>query len=200
MDESVRVHLFEPFFTTKEVGKGTGLGLATIYGIVKQHQGWIEVDTQVGKGTTFDVILPAIIEKAESAHPPAETKVKGGTETILVVEDEAQLRAMAIRVLTRYGYRVIAAADGNEALQVVRQQSDHLDLLLTDMVMPGGISGRELAEQILQEQPDLKIIYTSGYSVDLTAPDLALQTGINFLPKPYEPIVLATTIRNRLDN
>jgi two-component system, cell cycle sensor histidine kinase and response regulator CckA len=201
MDATVRSHLFEPFFTTKEVGKGTGLGLATIYGIVKQHEGWIEVDSAVGQGTTFTLFLPAVFAAAESSGATSTNpSVRGGSETVLVVEDEPALRALMRGVLSRYGYVTLEAADGLEALRVWRQNAAKVRLLLTDLVMPGGISGRELAEQLQAEQPTLKVIYTSGYSLDMAGQELAMKPGFSFLAKPYAPAVLALAVRRALDD
>jgi PAS domain S-box-containing protein len=200
MDATVREHLFEPFFTTKDVGKGTGLGLATIYGIVKQHEGWIEVETAVNQGSTFTVFLPAVLGAPKPVAERSSTlPMRGGSEAILVVEDESALRALVVRILTRYGYKVYQAANGVEALELGRQHAGQLRLLLTDMVMPEGISGRELADQMRAEHPSLKVIYTSGYSMDFAGQDMALRSGINFLAKPYEPSALASAVRECLD-
>ena len=200
MDATVRSHLFEPFFTTKEVGKGTGLGLATIYGIVKQHEGWIEVESAVGQGTTFTLFLPAVFAAAESSRATSSKPgVRGGSETILVVEDEPALRSLVRTVLARYGYVTLEAADGIEAMQVWRQNAGQVRLLLTDLVMPGGISGRELAEKLQAEQPSLKVIYTSGYSLDMAGEELVMRPGFSFLAKPYAPPALAMAVRSSLD-
>ena len=200
MDEVTLARIFEPFFTTKEVGKGTGLGLATVYGIVNQHHGWIEVASQVGKGTAFKIYLPCqskAILPAAPAPPPA--KIHGGNETILVVEDEAALLALVQSVLQRFGYDVLTAANGKEALDVWSEQGERITLLLTDMMMPEGISGWDLAERLKAKRPGLKVIYTSGYSVDLFGENLELREGINFLAKPYLPKALAKTVRLCLD-
>ncbi len=166
MDTATLGRIFEPFFTTKEVGKGTGLGLATVYGIVKQHEGWIEVNSEPDKGSMFDVFFPISEqplppEKIEAAAP---APVTGGHETILLVEDEEILREMARDILKNCGYRLFEAATGKEALKLWSECGDKIDLLLTDMVMPEGISGVELAERLLADRPDLKIIFTSGYT------------------------------------
>ena len=198
-------HIFEPFFTTKEVGKGTGLGLATAYGIVNQHHGWIEVDSLVGRGTTFRVFLPceASSAPAESARttlePPPRAEVQGGHETVLVVEDEPTLRALVCLVLRKHGYQVFEAGSGPAALPVWAQQHRKIDLLLTDMVMPEGMTGRELAEKLKGEKPALKVLYTSGYSPDLLGRDFPLVHGLNFLQKPFPPALLALTVRQCLD-
>ncbi len=193
-------HIFEPFYTTKDVGKGTGLGLATVYGIVQQHHGWIKVNSKVGEETVFQVFLPAIAAKAvPTGSQASEPKVHGGHETILVVEDETPLRVLVRSVLERYGYRVIEAVDGVAALTAWEQHGDQIQLLLTDMVMPQGISGRELAIKLLAEKPVLKVIYSSGYSLAVVGADMVLQEGLNFLQKPYHPRKLAQAVRDCLD-
>ena len=193
-------HLFEPFFTTKGVGKGTGLGLATVYGIVKQHEGWIEVASEPGHGAKFDIFLPNGAKNAgPGATPDPKAKMTGGNETILMVEDEEPVRRLAKAILQRNGYRVFEAGSGVEALTVWKEHQSEIDLLLTDMIMPGGISGRELAERLLLEKPDLKVIYTTGYSLDAMSQALALTDGLNFLPKPYHPNKLLQTTRRCLD-
>jgi CheY-like chemotaxis protein len=192
--------IFEPFFTTKEAGKGTGLGLAAVYGIVKQHQGWIEVESAVGAGTTFRIYFPASARRPDAAtNAETSEKVTGGKETILVVEDESALRELVEEILSLYGYRVVTACSGVDALRVWEKNRDQVDLLLTDMVMPEGISGRELAERLQRQVPTLKVVYTSGYSPGMAGKDLALLDGFNFLPKPYPPTRLAEVVRECLD-
>jgi two-component system, cell cycle sensor histidine kinase and response regulator CckA len=193
--------IFDPFFTTKDVGKGTGLGLATVYGIVQQHKGWITVDSTLGKETIFQVFLPASHPRANLAEGAQnlEPRVRGGTETVLVVEDETPLRVLVRSVLERYGYRVLEAVSGPAALAVWEQHKNEISLLLTDMVMPHGISGRELAERLLAAKPNLKVIYSSGYSLAVVGTDMVLQEGINFLQKPYHPRKLAQAVRDCLD-
>ena len=200
MDRETLARIFEPFFTTKEVGKGTGLGLATVYGIVKQHQGWIEVTSEAGAGTTFKVYFPAsskpIEVHAEKLGP--DDKVRGGNETILVVEDEPVLRELARMILKDYHYEVLEASTGHEALQVWEKHKGRIDLLLTDMVMPEGMTGRELAERLQRQKPSLKVIYTSGYSSDVMGHENATR-DIKFLQKPYPPPELAQAVRECLD-
>jgi nitrogen-specific signal transduction histidine kinase/ActR/RegA family two-component response regulator len=192
--------IFEPFFTTKDVGKGTGLGLATVFGIAQQHQGWINVRSKVGRGTTFWVYLPGLARGSDlNTFWSAQTAAVGGSETILLVEDETALRKSVQNTLGRLGYRVLEAAAGAEALAVWEQHRDEIRLLLTDLVMPGGMNGKDLAAQLLQRDPELKVIYTSGYSADVAGKDFPLQEGVNFLAKPYELYQLAQTVRNRLD-
>ena len=196
----VMPHLFEPFFTTKEVGKGTGLGLATVYGIIKQHGGWVDVANAPGHGARFKIYLPEHEPSPTLVHPPA-TRVKpaGGKETIFLVEDEPALRCVAEKVLQRYGYRVITAISGVDALRVWPTHADEIDLLLTDMVMPDGLSGRELAQRLQTAKPQLKVLFSSGYSTDLVGQNSILRDGHNFLPKPYNPEKLAHVVRTCLD-
>lgn len=194
-------HIFEPFFTTKEVGKGTGLGLATVYGIVKQHEGWIELTSEVGVGTAFKIFLPASTQAAGVSEPIVEpSQALGGAETILAVEDESSLRDLVKEILQGYGYRVLEASTGVEALAVWEKHKDEIDLLFTDMMMPEGLSGRELAQRLTSENGNLRVVYTSGYSVDVVAADFNFREGVNFLQKPYLPETLAQTIRNCLDH
>lgn len=192
--------LFEPFFTTKEVGKGTGLGLATVFGIVKQHQGWIEVESELGKGTTFKVFLPSSTKGAAAKSRQATPqKVRGGRETVLLVEDEMGVLTLARSVLKSYGYDVIEAKSGVEALRVWAQHDTRIDLLLTDIVMPEGISGIELARKLRVEKHDLKVLYSSGYSIEVAGQDFGLREGMAFLKKPYQPQALAQKVRECLD-
>ncbi|MGA3283830.1 MAG: response regulator [Verrucomicrobiota bacterium] len=200
MDHKVLQRLFEPFFTTKEVGKGTGLGLATIYGMVKQHQGWIEVQSEIGVGSTFKVFLPVAGETRNApAAPTVEPKpAQGGEETILVVEDETGLLELVRNVLQGYHYRVLAASSGVEALQIWDEHNGRIDLLLTDMIMPGGMTGNDLAAKLRKQKPGLKVIYTSGYSSELTGRDSGAN-NTTFLAKPYLPLQLAQAVRKCLD-
>jgi signal transduction histidine kinase/ActR/RegA family two-component response regulator/HAMP domain-containing protein len=201
MDAATLGRIFEPFFTTKEVGKGTGLGLATVYGIVKQHDGWIEVDSERDKGTTFDVFFPTSEQPVAPAkvEPAAGAPVAGGTETILVVEDEEILREMARDILKNCGYRVIEAPTGREALALWREGAGKIDLLLTDMVMPEGISGVDLAERLLADRPDLKILFTSGYTSAEINAELLSRSQARFLQKPYSHTMLVRAVRDCLD-
>ena len=192
--------IFDPFFTTKEVGRGTGLGLATLYGIVQQHHGWVGVESEPGRGTTFRIYFPVVTEtnaddEAETEIPPA----LGGDETILVVEDEMSVRDFVCRLLESNGYEVLTAASGTEALDVWRAHHDRIDVLFTDMIMPDGFSGADLARQLRHEDPDLKIIYTSGYSMDFMSRKVSLLAGVNFLQKPYAPQKLVRVVRENLD-
>jgi len=197
---SVLPHLFDPFFTTKEPGKGTGLGLSTVYGILQQHQGWIEVENQAGRGAKFTFFVPA--NGATNGHlhdTPIKVEVPCGTETILLVEDDPTVHKLACGFLRRQGYTVFAASSGQEALALWSQRGGEIDLLLTDMVMPGKISGRELAEMLKARDKDLKVIYTTGYSIDALNSKVHLEEGKNFIAKPYSPEKLAQIVRHRLD-
>jgi two-component system cell cycle sensor histidine kinase/response regulator CckA len=193
-------HLFEPFFTTKGVGKGTGLGLATVHGIVKQHQGWIQVSSNCGKGTTFRIFLPASTAVASApADAAAAPNVRGGTETLLVVEDEPPLRELLRTILELQGYRVLEAEDATAALKIWRERKEPIHLLVTDMVLPEGMSGRDLAGTLQAENSGLKVIFTSGYSADIVKMETVLRPGRNFLQKPYHPQKLIQAVRETLD-
>jgi CheY-like chemotaxis protein len=192
--------IFEPFFTTKPVGKGTGLGLAAVYGIAKQHGGWVEAQSQPGQGSTFQIFLPTCASQPES--PPAQSKpqpLKGGNETILVAEDEDTVREFIVRLLESYGYKVLSARSGKEAIARWGGENQRIDLLLTDMVMPGGISGHQLAEELSAKNPALRVIYTSGYSPGTAGKDHTWLQGGDFLAKPYAPATLVQRVRSCLD-
>jgi signal transduction histidine kinase/ActR/RegA family two-component response regulator/HAMP domain-containing protein len=201
MDAQTMNHIFEPFFTTKEAGKGTGLGLATVYGIVKQHEGWIEVFSEVGRGTAFIVFFPASGESAKAARDigPSATQVRGGNETILMVEDEAAVLALGRMILQDCGYRVLEAASGVQAIEIFQAQTEPIHLLLTDMIMPEGLSGIELAQELRARKPALKVIFTSGYSADDLGDNFIGKVGAGFLQKPYTRTTLAQAVRERLD-
>jgi signal transduction histidine kinase len=200
MDPQAMAHLFEPFYTTKEVGKGTGLGLATVYGIVKQHRGWIDVQSVLNSGTTFEIFFP--VSNQQSPPAPENTEdlsTRRGTETILIAEDESSLRDLVAELLTMRGYRVLVANSGPAALEVWGQEAGRIDLLLTDMVMPGGLLGTDLATKLKREKPNLKVIYTTGYSPGMTGSEHKFEEDTNFLPKPYSPTKLADIVRRALD-
>jgi CheY-like chemotaxis protein len=199
MDEQVKAHLFEPFFTTKEVGKGTGLGLATIYGIVKQSGGHIEVVSEVGRGTTFRIFLPRIEASTERREPEsAPPRPRPGRETVLVVEDEAVVRELTRTILKRQGYTVLEAYDGAEALRVDEQYAGRIDLLVTDVMMPR-MNGRQLAEQLLLRRPDVQVLYVSGHTEDTLVQQGVLKASATFLQKPFTSTVLVRTVREVLD-
>jgi PAS domain S-box-containing protein len=203
MTGEVLSRIFDPFYTTKEVGKGTGLGLSTVHGIVQQHQGWIEVSSQVGLGSAFKVFLPAC-EESIGVAPPAGTMAianhhRGGGEAVLLVEDEGIVREAARLALEHGGYRVIEAGDGPEALEIWERCPARIDLLLTDMVMPNGLSGGALARVLQARDPRLRVLYTSGYSSEAVREDRQLILGINFLRKPYDPASLLKAVRRSLD-
>ncbi len=199
MSEEVKAHLFEPFFTTKEKGKGTGLGLATIYGAVKQAGGNIEVYSEEGKGTTFKVYLPRVEEKAEKPVLLSRTtEMPGGKETILLVEDEEIVRHLAIKVLKRLGYQVLHADSGGDALALAEQYREPIHLLLTDVVMPV-MNGRQLAERMLKIHPEAKVLFTSGYTENIIVHHGVIDEGVRFISKPYSPGDLAKIIRRTLD-
>jgi len=201
MDERTKSRLFEPFFTTKEVGKGTGMGLATAYGLIKQHKGWIEAESELGKGSTFKVFLPTTnkpLTAKDKTQVPAPQSA-GGKETILVVEDEELVREFVASLLRDCGYKVLQAGNGVEALKVWREASSQIDLLLTDVVMPQKMSGIELAEKLRREKEQLRVIFTSGYSLELLDDQIRSRTEFNFLPKPYAPAKLKELIRTCLD-
>jgi len=192
--------IFEPFFTTKDVGKGTGLGLATVFGIVRQHQGWVTAYSEVGHGATFRVYLPRLPTVAAlTPAQPTRRAVPGGNETILLVEDDAGLRVSMRTTLQRLGYRILEAQNGAQALQVFQEHQGEIRLLLTDMVMPGGMTGMELTERALANNPNLEVVCMSGYSNALVAKALPLAGAATFLAKPFQAIELAKAVREALD-
>jgi CheY-like chemotaxis protein len=191
--------IFEPFFTTKAPGKGTGLGLATVFGIVEQHGGALHVDSALGRGTKISVYFPAADGSVQSDGQATVSAPRGGAESVLVVEDEEPVRKIAQRVLEANGYRVRVAATGVQALTICEQEGETFDLVITDMVMPGGVSGRELAERLTSARPALRVIYMSGYPGDVAAASVPLRAGFNFLPKPFDPVKLLSCVRARLE-
>ena len=202
MDDATRARIFEPFFTTKDIGKGTGLGLATVFNIARQHNGWVEVLSQPDCGSTFIVYLPAITQslpQTQSAAPPAASPTIGGNERILIVEDEEMLRELAREILRDSGYQILEAASGREALIVWQQHEGKIDLLLTDMVMPEGVSGVELAERLVAETPQLKVVFMSGYTSDDVSAEMLARTNASFIQKPYGHAELTQTVRDCLD-
>ena len=200
MDDNTRTHAFEPFFTTKEFGKGTGLGLATVYGIVKQSNGFIWLDSEPGAGTTLRVFLPRMDRPTTSRRLETGERAdrRGAGETVLVVEDDDMVRKLARRILERAGYRVLEAADGGEALLVAESSNDRIDLLLTDVIMPS-INGRELARRLLASRPTMKVAFTSGYTDDVIARHGVLDPGVSLVEKPFSAHSLTRVVRDVLD-
>ena len=199
MSREVKEHLFEPFFTTKPSGRGTGLGLATAYGIVRQAGGHLRVESEPGKGTTFDVLLPRSAPAAVEAPAPSRSSAPGGTETVLLVEDDAAVREAAARALGSGGYRVIAAAGAAEALDALEAEAHPPAMLVTDVVMPD-TTGRELADQLRREQPGLRVLFLSGYAQDLIGHHGVLDPTESFLAKPFTATSLLSTVRKVLDS
>jgi two-component system, cell cycle sensor histidine kinase and response regulator CckA len=200
MSGEVKTHLFEPFFTTKPKGRGTGLGLATIYGAVKQANGSIEVDSEEGEGAIFRIYLPRLAAPAEplERESPFALGMPGGEETILLVEDERIVRELAIKILKRLGYNVLSATDGAQAIDVAKEYKDHINLLMTDVVMPG-MNGRQLADHLIGLHPEMKILYTSGYTDAAISHHGMIEEDLNFIAKPYSLHDLAIKIRSLLD-
>ena len=199
MDEETESRIFEPFFTTKEVGKGTGLGLSTVFGIVKQSGGSISVYSEPGKGSSFKVYLP-VCRPADALPAEQSCAEEGtrGTETILVVEDETPVRELLVRILSRSGYQVLEAASAREADALLAADKPLLDLLLTDMILPGGRSGREVAEDVHLLQPGLPVIFMSGYTQDFAVFNGSLGEEAEFLEKPFSPDALLKKVRRIL--
>ncbi len=199
LDEMTQARIFEPFFTTKEMGRGTGLGLAMVYGVVKQNDGFINVYSEVGKGTTFRIYLPEVIVKIEQRNDVEIQSPVGGTETILVVEDDRALRKLAVTLLEKYGYTVIEAIDGDDALVRFDEYKKSIDLLITDVVIPKR-SGIEVFEEIKKFNPGTKVLFLSGYSKDIAQKKGILDTSVNFLQKPVSPNTLLKKIREILNH
>jgi CheY-like chemotaxis protein len=200
MDEATLKRIFEPFFTTKEVGKGTGLGLATVHGIVAQHKGWVEVESQVGKGTTFKVFLPATTKRKVEPTQTETIAIMRGHETILLVEDEENLRQLVAKGLRFLGYHVMEADNGQTAMKLWQEHSHRIELLFSDMMMPEGMTGLDLAEKMKEEKPSLKVIISSGYNMEMAGQGSPTAGGIVYFQKPYEFEVLSQTIRDCLDS
>jgi CheY-like chemotaxis protein len=199
MTPETRRRIFEPFFTTKEVGKGTGLGLSTVFGIVQQSGGFVVVDSAPGQGTTFDVHFPCVEPRGDAAVAAGGARAENrGTETILIAEDNPQLRALTARMLTERDYIVLSAGTGDEALEVADRHAGEIDLLITDVVMPG-MSGRSLAQAIRHARPGIRVLYVSGYSDDMLGQQGVLDPDIHLLAKPFTPETLADRVREVLD-
>jgi CheY-like chemotaxis protein len=197
MDEETRLKIFDPFFTTKEPGKGTGLGLSTVYGIVKQSGGSISTYSEPGIGTTFKIYLPRIFEPPPVQAPRGNPLEVSGTETILLVEDDARVRGAAERVLAGRGYTVISATNGAEALEVAAKHQGTIDLMVTDLVMPA-MGGRELAQKLGATRPGTKVLFMSGYTEDAASRSSLMDPGAAFLSKPFTPDSLTSKVRETL--
>jgi CheY-like chemotaxis protein len=196
ISEEARAHLFEPFFTTKEKGKGTGLGLSTVYGVVNQSLGHITIESGIGKGTTVRIYLPRTEEKAGklTGIPVADL---WGRETVLVVEDEESVRGIVARILAEKGYRVLLAGEGKEGLRLFDEHKESIDLLVTDVVMPG-MGGRELAVRLEAARPGMKVLYMSGYTDDAIDHQGVLEAGLAFIQKPFTHEALLEKVREVL--
>ncbi len=198
MDEETKERIFEPFFTTKEVGKGTGLGLSMAYGIIRQHDGYISVYSKPGKGTTFKIYLPLIKSTIEEEKPVAFPSIKRGTETVLIAEDDVEVRELTKKVLVGAGYKVLEAKDGTDALKVFIENKDKIHLLILDVIMPKK-NGKEVYDEIKKERPDIKAVFMSGYNADVIHNKGILEEGLDFIPKPLLPDELLRKIREILD-
>jgi two-component system cell cycle sensor histidine kinase/response regulator CckA len=194
--------VFEPFFTTKREGHGTGLGLSMVFGIVKQHKGWIELESIVGTGTCFRIVLPAVpkADLVSARRPLKMAHSRGGSETMLLVEDDPAVREFAVAVLAGQGYRVLQACSGVEALEVWKWHSSRISLVFTDLVLPDGLGGVELAARLRQEKPALRVVLTSGYANETIGEEFRPPAATHFIHKPYKPQVLVQTVRDALDD
>jgi len=200
MDEETLGHLFEPFFTTKEVGQGTGLGLPTVYGIVKQNNGFVNVYSELGTGSTFRIYLPRHVGKAEQLQALGATEAAArGQETILLVEDEPAILKLGVAILERLGYQVLAASTPGEAIALAEKHPNMIHLLVTDVIMPE-MNGRDLARRLLMLYPNLKRLFMSGYTADVIAHHGVLDPGVYFVQKPFSVSVLAAKVRDALES
>jgi CheY-like chemotaxis protein len=200
MSREVQARIFEPFFTTKEPGKGTGLGLATVYGIVQQHGGAVRVWSSPGAGATFRILLPASpgrIEREEAPAPPVTAP--SADATVLVVEDEPAVRLLTAAVLERAGYEVLTASSGRTALEAWRLHRPSIGVVVTDIVMPEGMTGTELARVLQADDPGLPVVFVSGYLSEAAVTDVELQDGVNFLQKPFQLDALTRIVRQAID-
>jgi len=199
MDKQTQAHVFDPFFTTKEAGRGTGLGLSTVYGIVKQSDGYVWVESEHGKGSTFRVYLPLAKELlTQEESPVEERKDVSGTEVVLLVEDEEAVLELAHTILEQQGYRVLVARNAAHAEELAAESKAEIHMLLTDVVMPG-ISGHELAKRITARRPGIRVLFMSGYAEDIVSQGGVLKSGVAFLQKPFTPKVLRQRVREILD-
>jgi CheY-like chemotaxis protein len=197
MDRETQAHMFEPFFTTKEMGRGTGLGLSTVYGIVKQSGGYIWVDSDLSRGTTFSIYLPRIAEKAPLVPREGHAGPLWGTETILLVEDEAMLRDMLCETLESHGYTVLVARNGTEAPQTAASYAGVIELMVTDVIMPG-LTGPKVVERIAPSRPEMRVLYISGYSDESVVRNGVVSPGTAFLSKPFTPEAFLGKVRDLL--
>lgn len=198
MPEDVKTRVFEPFFTTKEVGKGTGLGLSIIYGIVQQHEGHISLDSMPGIGTTVMIYLPLYIAGNKQADGEKNFLPEGGSETVLLAEDDAIMRYIIKKLLEEFGYTVMEAVDGEEAVKMFIEQKDHIGLVVLDIIMPK-MNGKEVYEVINKIRPDVRTIFTSGYDADILQSRFILDEGLHFIAKPISPVRFLKKIREVLD-
>lgn len=198
MDKATRERVFEPFFTTKAPDKGTGLGLSVVYGIVKQHNGFIHLYSEPGKGSTFKVYFPAVEVPPDARAPVKAEPIRGGSETILLAEDEESIRTLAERILKDLGYTVLLARNGEEAVDLFRKHGEKIALAVLDMVMPR-MGGKEAFEALRKENPGLKVIFMSGYSANAIHESFVIRPDTPFMGKPFTPTVLARKVREVLD-
>lgn len=198
MDEKTREHIFDPFFTTKEVGKGTGLGLSMAYGMVKQHNGFIDVYSEPGEGTTFRIYLPLAVSSVQVAEKMPSTPFPSGTETILLVEDDDAVREITKTLLEKFGYTVIEAVDGEHAVRLFRENKDVVQLVMSDVIMPKQ-SGTDMQNELKKIKPDVKVVFISGYTADILAQKEVMDEGLNFISKPLRPDALSRKLREVLD-
>ena len=200
-DEETASRVFEPFFTTKEVGKGTGLGFSMVYGFVKQSGGHVKIYSELGHGTTVKVYLPRLLGSVDDEIEPADVLVPEGTaaETVLVCEDDDEVRAYSVEVLRELGYRVLEAHDGPSALRLLERQEGRVDLLFSDVVLPGGMSGADLATKARALRPNLKVLFTTGYARDAIVHHGRLDSGVELITKPFAYAELAARVRDLID-
>jgi CheY-like chemotaxis protein len=198
MDGKTKERIFEPFYTTKKVGKGTGLGLSMVYGIVKQHDGYTNVYSEPDRGTTFKIFLPLIQSPVQEIKPADVQRVRGGTETILIGEDDTHVRSLLKEVLSHAGYHIIEAFDGNDTVEVFNKTKDNIHLLLLDVIMPKK-NGKEVYAEIRKVKSDMKALFLSGYSSDIIHRKGILEDGLNFISKPVSPDELLIKVRDVLD-